>query len=188
MSDNFVRRNLKSRGIVKYKKPRTQRETQRRERELDERTEALLQDSGSEGEVESSNKGGNKPGENVGGLSSWGVDPLSLSLEWIRKHHHASAKNSFGAKATAALADPTEQRFIRGLHVSEKQKKRKIVTLSDSRTYTTELLAVLQQMAPKCNGHQMPTRLLTVSKTGKNKVKIFIFFSILFNFTFHVLL
>ncbi len=185
MSDNFVRRNLKSRGTVKYKKPRTQRETQRRERELDERTEALLQDSGSEGEIEPRNKGGNKPGENVGGLSSWGVDPLSLSLEWIRKHHGNALANSNHSREVQA--DPTEQKFIRGLHVSEKQKKRKIVTLSDSRTYTTELLAVLQQMAPKCNGHQMPARLLTVSKTGKNKVEV-INFSPLFNFMFHILI
>ena len=73
--------------------------------------------------------------------------------------------------------DEEEAKVVRGLNVVDnkvvdKKKMLNIAFLGDSRKFTSEMLTLLEQYAPKCSGHQMPARILTVNKSGKNKVKL----------------
>lgn len=170
MSDNFVKRNLKRKSSFQYKKQRVAQKTQAsRDSDFDEgESSSKLHNYGGSSRESVTVKEG-------GGLNSWGVDPLTLSLDFLQRLPKATVE----AKAPPTAATGTEEdtgKTVRGLNVSDgkvidKKKLLDVAFLHDSRKYSNEALTLLQQLAPKCNGHQMPARLLTVNKSGNNKVR-----------------
>ena len=178
MSDNFVRRNLKRRSTFKYKKSRRKTPVNR-----DDNYVAEEESGNSDHDTSSTKRFDQKDGNHSmvgGGLASWGMDPLTLSLDFLQKHRSA-VETSVSKEKTAQIADfrmdEEEAKVVRGLNVVDnkvvdKKKMLNIAFLGDSRKFTSEMLTLLEQYAPKCSGHQMPARILTVNKSGKNKVKL----------------
>ena len=110
-----------------------------------------------------------------GGLVAWGLDPLELSLKAIQNPGQKVSECPLDkAPKTSvsqwrALQSEQGDKVIRGLHVlsgkkSESSKGRK----GNSNAVMND--EIFEKHAPKCPGHQMAGKLLTVRKAGPNRV------------------
>lgn len=126
-----------------------------------------------------------------GGLKVWGLDPLELSLQAIEQQasNQFSLANSVVRDSTRVKSDHSSMnttttdpsRKIRGINLEVSSKSLRKGPLNHinvcvesssapaaSANYSDE---TLMNYAPNCTGHQMPAKLLTVKKSGRNKVQ-----------------
>jgi hypothetical protein len=156
-SDNFVRRNLKRKhGGSFYKKSNfLKRRKDTNGTEVDSEKEDFPQTSNSTSK------------EGFGGISVWGVDPLSFSIDWVSKQKVGVELAKKEVNNTINLTVSTKS--IRGLQSNNSELKDDDI-FNDPRKLSVEQVDVAQQYAPKCTGHQMLAKLCKVNKTGENKV------------------
>jgi predicted metal-binding protein len=146
VSDNFVKRNLKRKfhggnsTKRKYSSKRYQKES-------------------STGDVQTQ-----QDENHQSTLTSWGIDPLQLSLGKI-KSMNSSDKPVVIDKPTISTPAPRGL-LTSGLNETEDRN-------SATSRYTEEEIQYFHQYCPKCSGHQMPSRIYLVRKTGANKGRFF---------------
>jgi hypothetical protein len=148
VSDNFVKRNLKRKFNSNYKKnTKNKRAFLKRENDYELKAQE--------------NRANQDEQKTAKGLNSWGIDPLSISLRKISglPTHNSKTDRNDNSKTNTV----NDEKFVRGLTVSTERK-------AGCSKYKPEEVEKFRQCAPKCTGHQMPSRLYLVNKSGPNKV------------------
>ena len=196
VSNNFVRTNLKKRGLYRQKggKNKAKRLLKERALELRNANEGSFNDNSNE-KITGEDDNGNTPSrqdvarntnDNTGGMSAIGLDPLQLTLDALKKRTKSSNtlnKTQIGQVNAIEnelflnkLKDKFGKRYTpargtvaRGLS-STKMKKSHGGSAPD---YHKEYVAASEAAPPLCPGHHMPASLFTVKKAGDNKGRKF---------------
>jgi hypothetical protein len=178
--DNFVKKNLKKR-FSHYKKSVNPISKRLKQSDLN-----FFEDNESDSGAIQPNHGSDSNSEHAGstvGMKSWGVDPLNLSLDWLDKlkspddakpETTKTALSVLPSKNIRGLSNPTID-YVNIDKSSGSLGLSALVTEIDSRQLKKADEQKWQDVAPKCNGHQMPCKLLTVNKPGPNKVDVNVF-------------
>lgn len=173
MSDNFVRRNLKRRhkGVkLSAAQVRKKQRTQRFSANDPFRSDEDSTSSGEKGDTGLVNTAQVRAA-NAATLSVDFSDPLHRSMAFLSDSRVArpvpAVTPSLASVYPQYSAEETPK--IRGLHVAASTRRRDVTladALADSRLLTSALLHVVQQAAPICPSHGVPTVVRTVRKTG----------------------
>lgn len=186
-NDNFVRRNLKK-SFSNDKMNRYRKKLQQRSESLKEAN--TFAEGGQAGDqqvvvdedlvIESVTSASvDTTGRQEGGLGTWGLDPLELSLTALVKKQESSSselKDQIAQPVRAVTWNTLEKEFnrkdVRGLTLINGKKKGDNVLQKSRKNALSEGLDdnLLEKHAPACSGHRMPAKLLTVNKAGPNKV------------------
>lgn len=184
MSDNFVRRNLKRRYKgVKFssaqlrKRQRAQSYERAHDSQINSKENKLSNHNDGNDEDE---EGDNDENAGISSRTTKKsdiavtvdyMDPLEQSLSYITQSSGSSNQTKSKSMPLIASAVSFDQaKVVRGLNISTTNHRKRDITLRDalldSRLLTPPLLHLVQQAAPVCPTHGLPTVVRTVRKTG----------------------
>ena len=200
--DNYVRRNLKKKTSSSsyHKRKNMQRQAQQSASSDHNKISTAAKDSnmhfgnaetGSHHEIEvgesasssaiiGSAASSSSITEISGGLVAWGLDPLELSLKALQTQKSGKTVSKFprdqppepSTSKWKSLHSEQEEKVVRGLTiVSGKKGARSRGKKGGHEDIMND--EMFEKHAPKCPGHQMAGKLLTVRKAGPNRVKLF---------------
>lgn len=164
-SANYVRRNMKSRGT-------SRRKARRRvyvERERDARR---IASSGDESSTANTTSNTSRSASESSGWSALGLDPLQMSLDMLDCHGrktvsiiHSSCESNLEKNRGITTALPMH----RATPAPTSQQREKKITQIRGISQAAVNVSITQP--PLCSGHQMSASLVTVKKSGTNKVR-----------------